>query len=336
MRYIRLGLFVALVILAPGATLAGNHPGSEWGEGKDSVEVWAADTTVRNQHKELLLRLSSLDEADMIHLVDSLLDQSYISPTILASLSHFSKRLTVGASEPEPYPADHIYHNWDTKETHPYPDELSKHDTTVSIVLLTDSQQFVPPIVGTLTSKYGYRDGRNHNGVDIDLHVWDPVHAAFDGVVRIAHTDGGFGRLVVIRHYNGLETFYGHLHRFKVSEGDTVHAGQVIGLGGSSGHSTGSHLHFEMRYKGKPINPAHVISLRENKLISDSVVLHYHGWYYSAYPTGVTYHVIRRGDCLYNIAKRYGMSISRLCELNGIRRNTVLHVGRKLRVSDAS
>ena len=151
-------------------------------------------------------------------------------------------------------------------------------------------------------------------------------------MVRVAYYHPAYGRVVVIRHYNGLETLYAHLHRFKVKAGDIVKAGQIIGLGGSSGHSTGSHLHFEVRFKGKPLNPKHLISFKENELVSDSVMMIKQKWDYAALPLGIEYHTIKRGDFMYKIAGRYGISVNELCELNGMRRNSVLLVGRKLRI----
>jgi len=151
-------------------------------------------------------------------------------------------------------------------------------------------------------------------------------------MVRVALYHPGYGRVVIIRHYNGLETLYAHLHRFKVKAGDIVQAGQVVGLGGSSGRSSGSHLHFEVRYKGKAINPKALISFKENNIISSSAELIKQKYDYVALPTGVEYHIIERGDYMYKIADRYGLSVNELCEMNGIKRNKLLIVGRKLRI----
>ena len=138
--------------------------------------------------------------------------------------------------------------------------------------------------------------------------------------------------MVVVRHYNGLETYYAHLHRFKVKTGDVVEAGDVIGLGGSSGRSTGSHLHYEIRYKGIPLDPGQIIAFKEKQLVSDVIVLNKTKWSYGIIPKGVTFHLVKSGDYLHKIAKQYGQSVDVLCELNGIKRNTMLKVGQKLRV----
>ncbi len=134
----------------------------------------------------------------------------------------------------------------------------------------------------------------------------------------------------MIRHYNGMETLYAHLHRIKVKPGDVVESGQMIGLGGSSGNSTGSHLHFELRYKSIALNPRYIINLKEEKLYSDTLLLYKNKWSYSAIPKGTKHHTIQKGDNLYEIAQRYGTTIKRLCELNGISRNSRLVVGKKI------
>ena len=234
-----------------------------------------------------------------------------------------------------PYPANCIYHSWHTTKANPYSYDLSKNDSIISL-LLTDSSMFCdyefPLEKSVVTSKFGWRDGRNHNGYDLDLEVWDPVKSSFAGVVRVATTVGHYGRLVVVRHYNGLETYYAHLHRFKVKTGDIVEAGDVIGLGGSSGRSTGSHLHYEIRFKGIPLDPGQLIAFKEKRLIADEIVLNKTRYSYGIIPKGVTFHHVKKGDYLHKIAQAYGQTVDNLCEINGIKRNTLLRVGQKLRV----
>lgn len=144
----------------------------------------------------------------------------------------------------------------------------------ISIQLLKDNEKFCFPVKNIITSPYGWRWERPHRGVDIRLRTGDPVHAAFNGVVRIARPMGGYGNLIVIRHYNGLETVYGHLSKINVKPLQVVAAGQVIGLGGSTGHSTGPHLHFEVRFQYEPFDPEWILdfsnyTLRTRRLYLD-------------------------------------------------------------------
>ena len=103
--------------------------------------------------------------------------------------------------------------------------------------------------------KFGVRRGRRHQGVDIPLKTGDPVYATFTGKVRISKYWGAYGNMVVIRHENGIETFYAHLSKRLVEQDDWVNAGDVIGYGGSTGRSTGPHLDFRVWKNGSPINP---------------------------------------------------------------------------------
>ena len=106
-----------------------------------------------------------------------------------------------------------------------------------------------------ITSDYGVRSGKKHFGVDFRLNVGDPVYSVFCGKVRIAKFDSEYGNVVVIRNYNMSESVYAHLNEILVTVGQEVTVGETVGLGGNSGRSTGPHLHFELRYKGFPINP---------------------------------------------------------------------------------
>lgn len=234
-----------------------------------------------------------------------------------------------------PHPAYCFYDDWDDERPYPYRAPNTNLDSAV-VLKLRDTLNFCDyqhPHLGPVTSRFGWRYGRAHKGIDVDLEVWDPVHSAFAGQVRVARYYGGYGRVVVVRHYNGLETLYAHLHRFKVKAGDYVEAGDVIGLGGSSGRSTGSHLHFEVRFKGEPINPEHLICFKTGRLLGDTLELTKMPHWYAGRTTNITIHKVQKGEYLHKIATRYGVSISKICHLNGIRRNSILRVGQTLRIS---
>lgn len=335
-------LFLAMTIglLSPVGALAteGDKKKNENGA-RDTVQA-----LVINSDNPILAEVANMSGEEVFELIDSLLDAEAIPAELIREINNYAENRLLKHDyyvsltsyyDNSAYPANSIYQSWNTEKMYPYSEDLFRADSSIMLVLQDKKNycDFVMPVDGPITSNFGWRDGRNHNGVDIDLHVWDPVVASFDGMVRIAKYHGGYGRVVVIRHYNGLETLYAHLHRLKVKPGDVVEAGQVIGLGGSSGRSTGSHLHYEMRYKGKPLNPRSLVSFKDQELVSDSVMLKRNKWSYSAYPRGVQYHTVKKGDFLYGIAQKYGVSVSRLCELNGIHRNSILRVGKKIRVS---
>ena len=292
----------------------------------------------------LYQRLSHKTESAIVTAIDSLFELDTVHYALINELNlllanwneiEAGASLTLIPPDDSPHPANSLYGEWSNTRVNPYPRELAARDSAL-MLLLADSTthcDFHSPIDGVVTSHYGWRDGRNHNGIDIDLEVWDPVRSAFAGQVRMARWCHGFGRMVLVRHYNGTETLYAHLHRFKVKEGDFVEAGDVVGLGGSSGRSTGSHLHFEVRYKGIPLNPAHFIDFDAGSLVNDTLVLRKMRYRYAAFPKGTQFHEVKRGEFLYKIAKQYGISIEQICDLNGIRRNTILQVGQKLRIS---
>lgn len=126
------------------------------------------------------------------------------------------------------------------------------------------------PLLGShVISPYG--GARNHSGVDIKTRPNDNILAAFDGVVVLSGVHFGYGKCVVIRHDNGLETLYGHNSKNLVKVGDNVKAGQVIALTGSTGRATTAHLHFETRINGKKFNPALIFDHLNKSLKMDMV-----------------------------------------------------------------
>jgi murein DD-endopeptidase MepM/ murein hydrolase activator NlpD len=313
-------------------------------EGNNKTNKDTVTALVITPSNPLYQDISKLSGNKIISMIDSLLDLENVPYELVKEINEYAESRVYEHNfyvsltnyyDNSAIPSNSMYGKWDTRNVSPYNESITKNDTSIMLTLTDEAHfcNYVAPLKDpVVTSNFGWRNGRAHSGIDLDLQVWDPVVAAFDGMVRIALYHPGYGRVVIIRHYNGLETLYAHLHRFKVKTGDIVEAGQVIGLGGSSGQSSGSHLHFEVRFKGKAINPKHIISFKENELISDSLLLVKKKWDYSALPLGIEYHTIKRGDFMYKIANRYGITVNELCEMNGMRRNSLLLVGRKLRI----
>lgn len=233
---------------------------------------------------------------------------------------------------------------WLNDKIHAYKEvPLSEIPDEVDLCLADSTHSYCVPLKGTVRSGFMFRRTREHKGVDLKLVLGEPIKAAFDGKVRIVMTSrytGGYGNLVVIRHANGLETYYGHLQKHNVKENDIVKAGEVIGFGGNTGRSTGPHLHFETRYNGQAFDPQRVFDF-ETGLLRDSVItLKKH--YYSIYSHyGMTdeesieaskrkIHVIRSGDTLGGLARRYGTTVKKICQLNGFSSKKVLRIGQRV------
>ncbi len=166
-----------------------------------------------------------------------------------------------------------MYYNWDTSAIDPYRYDLRRIKDQYHLVILQSDCGYQIPIHNRVNSKFGWRRGRLHAGIDLQLRIGDTVRAAFDGVVRLSEYHGGYGNCVMIRHYNGTETLYGHLSLRLVKSGDLVNAGQVIGLGGSTGRSTGPHLHFETRFLGRPFDPQKIIDFSSDTLKTNVLII---------------------------------------------------------------
>ena len=258
---------------------------------------------------------------------------------------------------------------WDTHAVNPYRSDPSPLPDQFTLWIVDSLDAYCCPHQTHPRSLFGYRHGRRHQGIDLPYPTGTPVYATFDGKVRISEYVGGYGNLVVIRHANGLETFYGHLSRRDVESGDWVSAGDVIGLGGSTGRSTGPHLHFETRYRGAAFDPSWLIDFETGTLRHR--LLKIRSWYFNpnqryvqnvddedeifrtdeedrviaeeqakkdaaaraaAEAAAMKYHTIRSGDTLSGIAKKYHTSVKALCQLNGMKETTVLRVGKRIRV----
>jgi murein DD-endopeptidase MepM/ murein hydrolase activator NlpD len=181
---------------------------------------------------------------------------------------------TAVATVDEDMPAGDLYDDWDTTMVHSDKFDALTFDDTVAIVLNDPSHcNYVHPFNGTLTSQFGFRKYRYHFGVDINLETGDSVKCCFDGKVRIAQKSKTYGYVVVVRHSNGLETYYAHLSKLLVHPGQDLNAGAVLGLGGNTGHSHGSHLHFEVRFRGQPIDPNCIIDFQKKEVRCDTYYL---------------------------------------------------------------
>ncbi len=228
-----------------------------------------------------------------------------------------------------------------------------------------DLSHFCMPCDSRLvTSHYGYRPKfkRNHYGTDIKVYVGDTIRAAFDGKVRVVDYEGkGYGKYVMIRHANGLETLYGHMSKQLVKANQMVKAGDPIGLGGSTGRSTGSHLHFETRFLGEFINPEILFSFEAHDAKADAYVFHPNGKGVLSGSHNMVggedlaaakvaesqqfqqektqrasrsqIHKVKKGETLSSIAKKYHTTVDKLCQLNKISKNKTLRTGQILKCS---
>lgn len=229
------------------------------------------------------------------------------------------------------------YSVWDSRRVNPYGIDRSSFQDSVPI-MLTDSAngRFLHmPIRRTqVNSRFGPRGGRFHYGVDLELDTGDSVMSCFDGIVRITGYDhGGWGNYVVVRHYNGIETLYGHLSAILTSTGTLVKAGDLLGWGGSTGRSSGPHLHLEIRYQGNAIDPSSIFDWPTWNIASNDFILTPDAFEYTRrVARRVLYHRVRRGDTMLEVARRYGLTLNELARLNGMSTRAQLRAGRRLRV----
>lgn len=257
-------------------------------------------------------------------------------------------------------PSADLYANWDNKYAH--------RATELPETYKIDLRHFTMPTTSrVITSNFGSRWGRQHKGLDIKVYIGDTIRAAFSGKVRIVRYEaGGYGKYIVIRHNNGLETIYGHLSKQLVEENQEVRSGEVIGLGGNTGRSTGSHLHFETRLCGVALNPALMFDFRAQDVTGDYYAFnketydnestnatHLRGKQDSStyastnssddYATNkrttsgltdqISYHKVKKGETLDRIAKKRGVTVEKICKLNHITKTMRLRPGQILRYS---
>lgn len=256
-------------------------------------------------------------------------------------------------------PSAQLYKEWNNKYAH--------RATELPDSFLINLKHFCMPTTSkVITSNFGRRWGRMHKGIDVKVYIGDTIRSAFSGKVRIVKYEAnGYGNYVVIRHYNGLETIYGHMSKHLVKENQIVKAGEPIGLGGNTGRSTGSHLHFETRLCGVALNPALMFDFRNQDVTGDTYMFHRDTYenesvlankargksaddneavaeetsssksrkQSSASSSDIRYHKVKRGETLSSIAKKRGTTIDKLCKLNHISKRMRIRPGQILRYS---
>ena len=242
-------------------------------------------------------------------------------------------------AEQSAYPGLSLYPTWNNEYVQAYGDAIVPESYKV------DLTGFCMPTTHTkITDVFGYRPRRRrmHYGLDVKVFIGDTIRAAFDGKVRVVKNQGrrGYGKYIVIRHDNGLETVYGHLSKQIVEINQLVKAGEPIALGGNTGRSTGSHLHFETRFLGIAINPVYMFDFPKQDIVADTYTFRKTkgvkraGSHDTQVADGtIRYHKVKSGDTLSRIAKLRGVSVSTLCKLNRIKPTTTLRIGQVLRCS---
>lgn len=247
--------------------------------------------------------------------------------------------------------ATEYYSIWDAYSLNPYRSDLSLLRDSLRITLFdtVKGQNWSEPVPKSfITSQFGRRGYRWHYGVDLELDLGDSIKSVWDGIVRLTNWDGGgYGNYVLVRHYNGLETLYGHLSDIQCTVGQIVQAGDLVAKGGNTGRSSGPHLHFEVRYQGVPLNPMDIFDFNNHDIKSKDFTISPETFDYLGrkrssgssearsgnYRTRkVYYHSVRRGDNLSSIADKYGIPVSTLKKLNGMGRSSSLQAGKRLRI----
>lgn len=256
-------------------------------------------------------------------------------------------------------PAAQLYDEWENTYAH--------RATELPDSFRINLRNFCMPTTNrVVTSKMGPRWGRMHKGIDIKVYIGDTIRAAFSGKVRIKKYErAGYGKYLVIRHNNGLETIYGHMSDWLVEENQTVKAGQPIGLGGNTGRSTGSHLHFETRLCGVALNPALFFDFPNQDVTADYYMFRKNSYERESASANnnirmdagqseavaqnrrqnsddnqkmrqyseTRYHKVSAGETLTSIAKRRGVTVEQLCKLNHLTRDVKVRPGQILRYS---
>ncbi len=249
--------------------------------------------------------------------------------------------------------------------------EVLPADTTLELIVCNEKACY--SWYGSFTSPFSWRWGRMHKGMDTHLQIGDTVRASFNGIVRYSmFNDHGYGNAVVIRHFSGIETLYGHFDSLIAHPGQLVMAGEPIGLGGTTGRSTGPHLHYETRLHSSPFDPEKIFDKTQNMALRDTVVsLKKSEFYYADNAhfkhvsktnaskdndeigdhrskskgkgknkgkdktkdkKGSKVHTVKSGETLSSIARKHHTTVAKLMKLNKLKNANQLKIGQKLKV----
>ena len=253
-------------------------------------------------------------------------------------------------------PSADLYDDWDNMHAH------SRVAAMPDSFRISLKHFCMPTTSRVLTSNFGARWGRQHKGLDVKVYIGDTIRAAFAGKVRVVRYEGkGYGKYVVIRHDNGLETYYAHLSKQLVVEDQEVRVGQPIGLGGNTGRSTGSHLHFETRLCGVALNPALMFDFRNQDVVDDYYTFRKSTYQResqqatrlrgastmtfgdgedvelasaapaASYAQEARFHKVKKGETLFSIAKHRGTTVDAIMKLNHLKKNAKLKAGQILK-----
>ena len=287
-----------------------------------------------------------------------------------ASIANSSNQFLADGS----IPANDIYQgNWDNNYIRIYKNLIpNKPDSALILFNGVENKFTIPFVNGKVLSQFGFRGSRVHSGVDIRQKTGDEIVSAFDGKVRLAKYSHGYGNVVVVRHYNGLETLYAHLSKIKVKVNQDVKSGELVGLAGSTGRATASHLHFETRFLGEAFNPEKIIDFENNKLrqnsfeikpetfvidqsahinsfktdsfVSESTIVNQPAHSPATHNSKANHsskvhhknkasvHTIKKGDTLYSLAKKNGTTVQALCKLNHITPKSKIKLGSVIKI----
>ncbi len=223
-----------------------------------TIEMWLHPGSGSSVDAELAVELIGPDGATLVQEVGSVFLPPYLSFTALPVTESYVVQVSPTSGTPGRYSmlltlSDPRAPRATGAPSEPRSPTLTPDNTAIA----ASGAMFQWPTVRRAISGWTFHDPRNpgHIGLDIAAVMWDPIYAAAEGIVTFADWGGGYGNLVVVEHPGGWMTYYAHFTEIAVEVGQNVHQGELLGGAGTTGYSTGPHLHFEIRYQGRPVDP---------------------------------------------------------------------------------